>query len=431
MSELYEIYRKHPKVVIDSRQITAGCLFFALKGERFNGNEFAAEALDKGAAFAVVDEEKHFSPDGRHVLVSDTLLALQSLAQERRSSLDFPVLAITGSNGKTTTKELVAQVLSTTYRTYYTKGNLNNHIGVPLTLLAIPDDCEMAVVEMGANHQGEIARLCEIARPSHGLVTNVGKAHLEGFGGEAGVRRGKAELYQFLSATNGTAFVNLDEPYLEELSNNCKYRVKYQRDDWFDHPSMHQVACVADNPYVQVAFANEARRPTEVRTNLIGRYNFNNVMTAITVGRYFKVESEAIKTALESYVPSNNRSQMVVVGTNTYILDAYNANPTSMEAALRHLSVADAPRKMAILGDMLELGEESFEEHQRIYQLALSLGFAQVATFGKEFGRVANESNLHFRESGTLRSWLAENVGENALVLLKGSRGMRMEALLP
>lgn len=355
--ELYKIFLRHPNVITDSRKIEAGCLFFALKGERFNGNSFAADAIEKGAAFAIIDEPE-FAIGEQFILVENVLEALQGMANFHRKQFQIPVIGITGSNGKTTTKELIYEVLSSHYPTHYTMGNFNNHIGLPLTLLKMQKGTEVAVIEMGANHVGEIEFLCKIAEPTHGLITNIGKAHLEGFGGIEGVKKGKSELYRFLEKNDGTAFVNLEELFLEELAKGLEHRIFYKKSD-----KPNPIAAPAEtkllttHPFVRVAFLNEFAEILEVQSQLSGNYNFNNIMTAITVGRYFKVPSQKIKAAIENYVPSNNRSQVLEKDGNTYILDAYNANPSSMQRSLENFSKMEGQSKIAILGDMLELGE--------------------------------------------------------------------------
>jgi UDP-N-acetylmuramoyl-tripeptide--D-alanyl-D-alanine ligase len=430
IEELYTLFQKHP-LVTDSREVVRGCIFFALKGENFNGNAFAHQALENGAAIAVVDEPAS-QWDKRFILVDDVLSVLQHLATHHRQQFDIPVLAITGTNGKTTTKELVSAVLSSHYQAHFTKGNFNNHIGVPLTLLNMPRFTKIAVVEMGANHQREIDMLCKIAQPTHGLVTNVGKAHLEGFGSFEGVKKAKSELYHYLAGQGGTVFINTDEPWLPELAANNTKKLFYHRSE---APSMShiptEVKLVKTHPSLEVAFLSPAGELITVRTKLAGTYNFNNIMTAIAVGKYFKVPALKIKTALENYIPENNRSQWVTAGKNTFLLDAYNANPTSMRLALSSFSGMASPRKIAILGAMRELGPFSEEEHEAIVEFALSLGLEQVVLVGLEFEAVARKSGLPFFETTTaLREWFDKQQFADRAFLVKGSRSIGLEKLL-
>ena len=429
---LYELYRSHPKVVTDSRQVAPGCLFFALKGEKFDGNAFAAAALKAGAACAVIDDAQYKTSD-RLLLVEDVLSTLQELSQHHRRQFDIPVIAITGSNGKTTTKELVNCVLSSHYPAHCTKGNLNNHIGVPLTLLAMPPKTEIAIIEMGANHPGEIDFLCRIAEPTHGLITNVGKAHLEGFGGFEGVKRTKSELYRFLEGRNGLLFINADEPYLPALAGTARKKLFYGRSQepgtGVDAP--FGVRLESEDPFVEVSFATEQGDNVLVRSHLTGRHNFQNIMTAIALGKYFKVPDEKIKVAIEGYVPSNNRSQWLTVGANTYLLDAYNANPTSMRYALEAFSRHRADKKLAILGAMLELGEYSEAEHLEIAHYAREQGFESLVLVGKEFeSAAATTGALFFQNTEALKAWFHEQHFSGVHVLVKGSRSIGLERLL-
>ncbi|MFM7815133.1 MAG: UDP-N-acetylmuramoyl-tripeptide--D-alanyl-D-alanine ligase, partial [Flavobacteriales bacterium] len=351
LEELYQLYLKHRDVTTDSRMIRPGCMYFALKGERFNGNEFALDALAHGAVCAVVDEDVE-SDDQRIVRVYDVLATLQALAKRYRSDWKFPVLAITGSNGKTTTKELVRDVLSRKYRVSATLGNLNNHIGIPLTMLRVPSDCAFAVIEMGANHQCEIAGYCQYAMPTHGLITNIGKAHLEGFGGEEGVFKGKKELYDYLYASGGVVFANTELQKLKEASLGMN-PVAYG----FANGSFH-LSLVSESPTLQFRYERQGQALI-INTQLAGGYNLYNVASAVQVGLTFGVPEEDILDAIRSYVPDNNRSQLKSTDRNTLILDAYNANPTSVEHALHSFAKQDHPKRMFILGDMLELGNES------------------------------------------------------------------------
>lgn len=429
IERLYQLFQAHPLVTIDSRNVPPASLFFALRGERFDGNDFALNALEKGAAYAVVDRPEVAERDERCLLVDDALLALQQLARRHRRQFDVPVLAIAGSNGKTTTKELISAVLGSHYPLHYTKGNFNNHIGLPLTLLAMPLEIEVAVIELGANSLGETDALCRIAEPTHGLLTNVGKDHLEGFGSEEGVRRANAELYRYLAARDGVAFVNTDEPFLEELAAPVRKKLPYCQSA---HPEReahpYTVRLIATQPFVTAAFVDEAGAYQTIRSQLIGRYNFNNLLTAVVVGKYFKVPGDKIRQAIEAYRPGNNRSQLLQRGSNTIILDAYNANPSSMEGAIEYFAELRADRKVAILGHMLELGEYAAAEHERIARMACSRRFDQVVLVGELFREIAGELGVrHFPDARQLKDWLEGQAFEHTHFLLKGSRGIRLE----
>jgi UDP-N-acetylmuramoyl-tripeptide--D-alanyl-D-alanine ligase len=428
---LYEIFKRHPKVITDSRKIEPGCLFFALKGEKFNGNEFSEQALTAGAAYAIIDEIK-FKTNDRQLLVDDVLTTLQELGRHHRRQFNIPVIAITGSNGKTTTKELVSHVLASHYPAHFTKGNLNNHIGVPLTLLAMPEETEVAIIEMGANHPGEIDFLCRIAEPTHGLITNVGKAHLEGFGGFEGVKKTKSELYRFLAERGGLVFINMDEPHLASLAQGNKLKLFYLQSD-SPNPEIvpFEVKLVTEEPFLEVAFLSGDGRLVHAKSRLIGKYNFNNIMTAIVVGKYFKVPAEKIKQAIEDYVPSNNRSQLITIGSNTFILDAYNANPTSMKNALEAFGKMEADRKVAVLGAMLEMGEYSEAEHKNITSLALSQKLGTLVLVGNEFRQAAESAGvLFFENTAQVREWFKLQDFTNTHFLIKGSRSIGLEKML-
>ena len=428
---LYELFiDAGRRVSTDSRQVPEGGLFFALKGESFDGNRFAAAALKAGAAHAIVDDPALQSASGC-VWVPDVLTALQELAHYHRKHFTFPVVAITGSNGKTTTKELVYRVLASHYSCGVTQGNLNNHIGVPLTLLGLHEGMDIAVVEMGANHQGEIASLCAIAAPTHGLITNIGKAHLEGFGGLEGVIKGKGELFDFL-VPSGVVFVNGDEAYLATMADRLPRKVFYG--SCTTQPiSLYQVQLLEAQPFLRVAFADENGACWQVGTQLVGRYNFANLMTAISVGQYFKVPESKIAQAIAGYVPANNRSQILDAGSNRYVLDAYNANPSSMRQAIESFSQMACPKKtkVAVLGDMLELGTYSAAEHEAIADAALACGFDRLILVGKAFEPVAQTRGiLHFAETSLLSTWLKANPFQDACILLKASRGIGLEKIL-
>lgn len=431
IQDLYNIYLQHPNVVIDSRKVIDSCLFFALHGANFDGNQFAEQAIKNGAAYAVIDNAD-FQFSEQCILVDDVLKTLQDLASFHRQTFEIPVLAITGSNGKTTTKELIYNVLKSYYNSHSTKGNYNNHIGVPLTLLAIQKNTEIAVIEMGANHIGEIGFLCEIAKPTHGIITNIGKAHLEGFGGLEGVKQGKGELFQFLKRNKGVAIINLDEPFLYEMSKGIAHRVFYHRSNFPSPKNIpFEIKLIAETPFVRVGFLDRDEL-VEIQSQIIGSYNFNNIQTAIAVGKYFKVPAENIKSAIEDYVPSNNRSQIIKKETNTFILDAYNANPTSMKQALNNLKTVAGNYKIAILGDMLELGKYSQKEHQQLIEYAKKLDFDQLILVGKEFEKTVqnNSKILKFEEIESLKSWYSKQNFNNTVLLIKGSRGLKLEKLL-
>ena len=434
LEKLYSIFRQHPTVCTDSRRITPGCLFFALKGEKFDGNRFVGQALANGAAFAVADAPPaDLAASPQCLRVPDVLDALQHLATYHRRQFDIPVIAIGGSNGKTTTKELVTAVLSSHYPCHSTKGNLNNHIGVPLTLLDMPMDTEVAIVEMGTNRAGDIEQLCEIAAPTHGLLTNIGKEHLEGFGNLQGVKKAEGELFEYLARHHGCAFVNASEKYLKTMSRSLSKRVFYQASEKLKpQDQVIDVQLLPGAPFVQVAFLSEDNRQVEIRSRLIGRHNFQNIMTAVALGVYFKVPAAKIKAAIEQYEPKNNRSQLLTKGGNTIFLDAYNANPSSMRAALETLRSMPAGQKVAILGDMLELGAESEREHRDILRFASRLRLDRLVIVGPEFARCAGASKnvLHFPDALSTKEWLDKQAFHDAFILIKASRGIGLERVV-
>ena len=425
---LYQLYLSSSGVTTDTRQIKPGCIFFALKGDRFNANIFAIEALVKGAAYAVIDEpqagnEKY---NDRLILVPDVLSTLQQLSGHHRHQLKCPVLAITGSNGKTTTKELIAAVLSTRFKTVATHGNLNNHIGVPLTLLGTPLDTEFLIVEMGANHQREIAGYCVYADPDMGLITNVGKAHLEGFGGEEGVVKGKTELYAHIAAKGGKLFVSSLSPKLIKKANEF---VKTDHIIYYGNgPEDYCSGTMIDGgEFLHIKTADGL----DINTQLVGTYNFENAMAAVCIGRYFKVSDEKIKEAIEAYRPSNNRSQKLTVGSNTILLDAYNANPSSMSEALRNFEKLDAPGKITILGEMMELGEYSHDEHIKIIDTVAKMHLAQRIFVGDGFAMLKDrEGLLYFENTELLKDWYKSQHFDNTTQLIKGSRKNALEKIL-
>ncbi len=418
IESLYEIYTANPSVQTDTRNLAAGDLFFALKGPSFNGNVFAQASIDAGAAYAVIDEAA-FKKEERHILVDDVLSTLQALARHHRRQFSIPFLAITGSNGKTTTKELITAVLRKKFVTYATAGNLNNHIGVPLTLLSIKKDAQFAVIEMGANHQKEIASYCLIAEPTQGLITNCGKAHIEGFGGVEGVRKGKGELYDYLREHGGAAYRNADLDYLEEMGRGIAQQITYGEGaaDYSGKPEM-------DGIFLSVDFGSR-----KLKTNLVGAYNFPNAMSAIAIGRSNGVPPDDIADALAAYHPDNSRSQWLKRGTNQVILDAYNANPTSMKAAIENFAAADLPDKRLWIGAMKEMGDASDQEHRELLALADRYQWSEIILVGEEFGTL-KAGRQWFANSGEAAAYLRQSPPANASILIKGSRGSRMEALL-
>ncbi len=430
IEQLYSIYLEHPVICTDTRKLSVGCLFFCLKGEHFDGNQFALFAIENGAAYAITD-----NPEIRHekcLYVGNTLDALQQLANRHRRSFDIPIIAIGGSNGKTTTKELVSAVLSRHYPCHFTKGNFNNHIGVPLTLLSMPADTEVAVIEMGANKGGDIDELCRITAPTHGLLTNIGKEHLEGFGNLAGVKKAEGELYRYLARLNGFVFVNLSEKYLSSMSRRNQRKIFYKHSDALNpFDGTIDVLLLDESPFIEAAFLSDAGEFIQIKTKLVGRHNFNNIMTAIALGIYFKVPPLKIKAALEEYTPSNNRSQLIQRGNITILLDAYNANPSSMLPALDSLSRLKAPFKIAVLGDMLELGADSLKEHEAILKKAAKYSFDQLLIVGTEFGKVpwAKYGAVHFPDTASAKKWLDAQTLKETLILVKGSRGIGLEKL--
>lgn len=422
IKELYDLFLKHPNISTDSRRIEKDSCFFALKGENFNGNTYAAKALECGAACSVIDEAE-YKLDDRYILVDNVLSALQELARFHRLQLGIPIIVITGTNGKTTTKELVTAVLSEKFRVDYTKGNLNNHIGVPLTLLSMSASTQIGVVEMGANHPGEIAALCDIALPDFGLITNVGIAHLEGFGSFEGVKRTKAELYRFIERRGGKIFRNTANSHLKEMAGFAEtISYKTAREGiGIEGELLHS------SPFMvfQVKFP---KGWLYIKTNLVGGYNLENALAAVCIGDYFGVSPLQIKEAIEAYNPSNSRSQFIQTEHNQILMDAYNANPTSMNAALENFAVFDAPLKGIILGDMLELGLSSNDEHQKIADKLTAMNFGMALLTGKEFSKCRVPSNAKVFENIDLLIHHIEKIDPQGYVfLVKGSRGMKLE----
>ena len=423
IEQLYQHYLKSTGVSTDTRSVKDGNIWIALKGPNFDANKFADLALEKGAMVVVIDDPA-FAKDERYFVVEDGLTALQQLGNHHRKQLDIPFIGITGSNGKTTTKELMRDVLAKKYKVHATKGNLNNHIGVPLTLLQIDETIEIAIIEMGASKVGDIAELCGIADPTHGLITNIGKAHLEGFGGVEGVIRGKSELYYHLILRDGAVFVNSQS---EVLSNIAKRRMKSP----FYYPAKGDYLH-AELLESQPSLKLRTEEGSEVTTHLTGAYNFENICAALCVGKYFEVDANLALDAVASYNPDNNRSQVLEKGTNTILLDAYNANPSSMTAALTHFAESAGVSKTVILGDMFELGEDAPKEHEAIGKLTMQLGFDQVHLCGElmEYGKLGNANAYYWRTKAGFENYLKTNPITDSTVLIKGSRGMSLETVL-
>jgi len=421
ITDLYDIYLQYPSVQTDTRKLKSGDIFFALKGPSYNGNRFAKQALEAGAAYAVVDEPVDAS-DKKIIPVPDVLDTLQQLAGYHRSQFDIPFIAITGSNGKTTTKELIHEVLSSTYITYTTRGNLNNHIGIPLTLLSVGMDAEMAVIEMGANHQKEIESYCRYAMPTHGIITNCGKAHLEGFGGIEGVRKGKGELYDYIRAHNGTVFLMNDYDYLVEMSKGIDNIVTYGT------LNATVAGTAASNNEMLEVRMHKGCGIDSIVTHLVGDYNLPNILVAVAVGKYFNVADEKIKTALENYIPGNSRSQLVERDGNKIILDAYNANPTSMKAAVENIAKIPGD-KVLMLGGMMEMGDDSVKEHEALIKLIQQYHWKDVVLVGGDFNKV-NHPFTFFHDAAQAGKWLKEKQFTNTTILVKGSRSMKMESAL-
>ncbi|MBR3531696.1 MAG: UDP-N-acetylmuramoyl-tripeptide--D-alanyl-D-alanine ligase [Bacteroidaceae bacterium] len=435
IQELYEIFKQHPEITTDSRTCPVGSIFFALKGETFDGNAYAKASLEKGCAYAVVDEKEYADEqDERIILVDDALQTLQDLARFHREKLGTTIVGVTGSNGKTTTKELIAAVLQKKYKIHYTQGNFNNHIGVPKTLLQLTPEHEMAVVEMGANHPGEIKTLVNIVRPDFGIITSVGVAHIEGFGSFEGVVRTKGELYDFIREHGGQVFINSDNPHLMGISHGLQL-VRYGRlkkeesaeqDPRFTtphaSPNLVDGELVSSNPFLCFKWNGH-----EVQTHLIGDYNIDNALAAATIGTYFDVPAEAICEALEEYVPSNNRSQYEQTAFNRLVIDAYNANPTSMHAALHNFCQMTLPHKMCILGVMRELGNLGQEEHQKLVDFLKDAGFEQVWLVGEEFESTQHPASFRlFKDVEEVKFAIAQYKPQNMTILIKGSNSNKL-----
>lgn len=420
--ELYQLYIHHPQVTTDSRNCPKGSLFFALRGDKFDGNEYAQQALSIGAAYAVVDNPQYCTGE-RTVLVEDSLKALQQLAHYHRKVLNIPVIGVTGTNGKTTTKELMAAVLSSKFNLLYTEGNLNNQIGVPLTLLRLNHEHEMAVIEMGASHPGDIAELAAIALPNYGIITNVGRAHLEGFGSLEGVVKTKGELYDFLRKVKGVAFVKKEDQVLQAMARGLE-QVSYGEDE----TAFASGQVVENNPFLVFNWKQQGKIHT-VETHLIGDYNLSNLLAAVVIGRYFKIPAERISRAIAAYEPTNKRSQLIQTGNNTLIVDAYNANPSSMKAALDNFNALTVSPKALILGDMYELGETEAEEHAGVVRLIDHGKYDRVFLCGKRFAETGQAYPV-FPTTTDLLDHLKQNPLKGYHILIKGSRSMALEQVV-
>lgn len=434
LSELYKLYQQHPLITTDSRDCPEGSVFFALKGESFDGNRFAKAALEKGCAYAVIDEREFAEEgNGRLILVDNVLTTFKELAREHRRRFDIPVIGITGTNGKTTTKELIAAVLGEKYNVMYTRGNFNNDVGVPKTLFSLRPEHEIAVVEMGASHPGDIKALVDYVEPTCGLITNVGRAHLQGFGSFEGVKRTKGELYDFLESHNGLLFLNESNPDLMEMAAQRDFGriISYGRDEG-GNVEGEVIDC---SPFLNFRWRQHlhaGQMPAnayEVETHLIGAYNLDNMLAAIAVGLHFGVSPAQINHALGHYIPSNNRSQLETTEHNRLIVDAYNANPSSMAAAIDNFKLMKAERKMAILGDMLELGAVSDEEHQKTVDALAAAGIKEVWLVGEEFGKT-HTAFRKFKNVDEVKAAIAAHRPENYYILIKGSNGIHL-SLLP
>lgn len=420
IEQIYRLFKNASGISTDTRNITPNSLFFALKGDKFDANEFAHQALEKGAAYAIIDEPQ-YATNERCILVSNVLYTLQKLANFHRNHLSIPIIGLTGSNGKTTNKELIYSVLSKKYNTFATKGNLNNHIGVPLSLLQINALHEMAVIEMGANHQGEIRLLAGIAEPTHGFITNVGKAHLEGFGGIEGVRKGKGELFDFLKASGGVCFINENDELLKEMADE-----RHLKSLVFYGKKGEKLNIIVESPQIIFEFENK-----QYTAFISGKYNFDNMQTAFAIGRYFGISAVACCEAVAAYNPNNNRSQVVEKETNTLFLDAYNANPSSMMASISNfINYKTDKQKLVILGDMFELGDEAPAEHAAIGQLVQSGNFDWVVLYGENMKHALPylPKAYYFTDKFSLHNWLKDKKIEHTAILIKGSRGVGLES---
>ena len=422
--DIHTLYKKisNHSVSTDSRTIKEGDIYLALNGDNFNGNTFAKNALNKGAKYAIIDDKSYYLNKQQYILVKDSLKTLQEIAHFHRKQFNIPLIAIAGSNGKTTTKELMVSVLESQYKVTGTKGNFNNHIGLPLSLLNINSDTEIAVIEMGANNPGEIKTLCEIAAPNYGIITNIGKEHLEGFGDLEGVLNANAELFDYLRKNEGIVFVNQNDNKLLNKVAGLSTIISYGK----TKNAKYHGEILSTFPHLNILFEN-----TEIKSNLVGDYNFENIMSAIAVGKTFNISNEKIKTQIEHYYPQNNRSQLIKKGSNHIILDAYNANPSSMEKAINNLANSPGNKKIVILGEMLEMGAHAKEEHQTIFNLTQSKGFQKILLIGKEFEPFAQEPNVfYFKNTSEARTWFVSQDIEETTILIKGSRKNKLEDIL-
>lgn len=432
IEDLFKLFKKNPIICTDSRNVSIGSLFFALKGDKFDGNNYAAEAIQKGASYAIIDNQK-FNLNNSYILVNDVLSTLQTLANYHRRQLGIPIIAITGTNGKTTTKELFTAVFSKKFKVTATTGNLNNHVGVPVTLLSMKDDTKIGIVEMGANHLNEISTLCNIAEPNYGLITNIGKAHLEGFGSFKGIIKAKTELYKYVEKSNGTIFYNSDNSILlNNIKNlNCS-KVSYGSSEG----SFIQAKLISSDPYlnfsIHLADQTNKNKDLIINTHLVGGYNLENALAAMCAGLYFNIPMDDIQKAIETYEPTNFQSQFKKLGNNELLLDFYNANPSSMEVALRNFSESSERglKKVIILGEMLELGKESELEHIKILKLIESLRLKDVFLVGKGFKLSQSKTYKYFDNSELLKEYLREHKLEKSFILIKGSRGVKLEKIL-
>jgi len=426
LGEIYELYKQHPKISTDTRKIENGSIFLALKGDKFNGNAFANQAIEAGAAYAIIDEPT-YKKDHRYLVVDNVLSTLQELATFHRDQLNIPIIGITGTNGKTTSKELIHAVLAEKFKTFATIGNLNNHIGVPLSVLSINTETEMAVIEMGANHLHEIEFLCSIARPDYGLITNVGKAHLEGFGSYEGVKKAKSELYKWLSAHNGVLFLQKDNPELTEMANAFSFKKVINYGFCPDNDIYGELE--ANDPFLSLKWMH-GNENSVVETRLTGAYNAENLLAAIAIGNYFNLTKEEINHGIENYRPENNRSQVLTTENNTIICDYYNANASSMKAALENMqSIKSALKKTVILGDMFELGTESAYEHKKLVEQALRLENTNCIFIGKEFYAHKSDKAVFWKTTEEALETFKINPPKHQLILLKASRGMAFEKI--
>jgi UDP-N-acetylmuramoyl-tripeptide--D-alanyl-D-alanine ligase len=427
--QIYQHYLQHPVISTDTRKIAPGSLFFALKGDKFDANTFAQQAIEQGAAYAIIDNPTYQLGE-QYILVDDVLTALQDVARYHRQQLSIPVIGLTGSNGKTTTKELINAVLFQRFNTLATQGNLNNHIGVPLTILSINNTHQMAVIEMGANHQKEIELLCSIAQPSHGLITNVGRAHLEGFGGVEGVKKGKGELYDYLQQLQGVAFINSNDPVLTEMqaARTLTNKVFYGNTD----NALISAKLIANAPYLSFRWTNNTSGESHnVTSQLTGEYNLDNILVAICIGTYFKLSADEINAGITGYQPKNNRSQLMQTATNTLVCDYYNANPSSMAVAIDNISKLEAARKVLILGDMFELGDDSPAEHLGVIQKAMQADVADRIFIGEVFyQQKGNNKATFYRTADEAMVSITDQPIKNSTILIKGSRGMALERLV-